>query len=341
MTKHLVAQIGCSPGRGRDHARAFTDNADRFHLVGLCDRDEERLKALSAEYPVAEAFTDAEEMLARTKPDVLCFVTPPQVRVELIELGIRHKVKAIAYEKPMADELTTARKVYDLCRKAGVKTIVSHQHKYGDHWRAVRKLVENGDLGEIRTIHATAKGPLLHLGTHLTDYMMYLNGGARVKWVVGHVHGAAKLNDPHPEPEYTMAQYEFENGVRGILECGELAPKHPGDNPFWVDAGAVVYGSEGQARAVIGSGWSALLRSSGEALGSPKGMVVPRDQARYIEELADWLDDPQKVHLCNGETTYHGFEAVMGACLSALEHRRVELPLEKVEPVIERMRREL
>ena len=51
MTKYRVGQIGCSPGRGKDHARAFTDNADRFDLVAICDRDEERLGKLSSEYP--------------------------------------------------------------------------------------------------------------------------------------------------------------------------------------------------------------------------------------------------------------------------------------------------
>jgi len=341
MTKYRVAQIGCSPGRGKDHARAFTDNADRFDLVAICDRDEERLGNLSSEYPGPETFTDAEEMLARTKPDVLCFVTPPQIRLELIELGVRHKVKAIAYEKPMADSLVTARRMRDMCREAGVKTVVSHQHKFGDHWRSVRRLVDNGDLGQIRTIHATARGRLLHYGTHLTDYMMFLSGGQRAKWVVGHVQGNGNLDDTHPAPDYTMAQFEFENGARGILECGELSPKQPGDNPFWLDAGVAVYGSEGHARAVVGSGWSAVLRSSAEALGSGEGMNVRRDQRRYIRELADWLDDPQKVHPCSGETTYHGFEVIMGACISALEHRRVDLPLQKVEPVIERLRTEL
>ena len=43
--------------------------------------------------------------------------------------------------------------------------------------------------------------------------------------------------------------------------------------------------------------------------------------------LADWLDDPRRVHPSNLETSYHGFEILMGLALSSLERRRVDLPI--------------
>ena len=340
MTKHRVAIVGCGP-RGRSHAEAFLEHADRFDLVALCDMDDERLQEAATELNVAAAYADADPMLAEHKPDVLCFCTLPPIRMPLVELGVKQGVKAIAYEKPMATTLADARRIQDLCADAGIKTVVSHQHKYGEHWKKVKQIVDSGEIGQVHTIRASAKGWLLQYATHLIDYMMFLNGGARVEWVVGHVHGGEKLTDSHPSPDYAMGQLGFDNGVRGFIECGTLAPDLPGENSFWKDAGATVYGSEGYAQAIVGWGWRAVTKSSG-FISCEGGFDVAHDQPPYIRDLADWLDDDAKVHPCNGDVTYHGFETAMAICLSSLEHRQVELPMDlPAEPLVERMKAEL
>ena len=340
--RHKVAVVGCGP-RGRDHAKAFSENADRFDVVAVCDKDAERLQSVSVEVGVSKTYTDADEMLSKERPEVFCFATLPDVRLPLVEPGVKHGVRAIAYEKPMATSLAEAQQIRDLCRQAGVKTVVSHQHKYGDHWRKVKEIIDSGEIGKVHTIHATAKGWLLQYGTHLMDYMMFLNGGHKALWVVGHVQGRDKLSDTHPSPDYSMGQFEFENGVRGIMECGTLAPDLPGDNSFWLNAGATVYGSEGYAQAIVGTGWRAVTKSSTGMISGEDCFDVAKDQPAYIRDLADWLDDPSKIHPCNGDVTHHGFEAVMGICLSALDRRMVALPIEATGDVsvIERLREEL
>ncbi len=340
MSRYSVALLGCGP-RGRDHAEAFLKNSDRFNLVALCDKDRERLQSVSSILNISKTYTNAEDMLSSEKPDVFCFATQPHVRFDLVELGVKHGVKAIAYEKPMATSLAEAQRIHDLCKEAQVKTIVSHQHKYGSHWRKVKELIDSGEIGKVHTIHATSKGWFLQYGTHLMDYMMWLNGKYRGLWVIGQVDGKGKLSDSHPSPDYIMGQIEFENGVRGIIECGTLAPDQPGNNEFWLNAGATVYGSHGYAQVIVGSGWRAVTKSSSGLISGPGCFDVAKDQPLYIRDLADWLDDPAKIHPCNGEVTYHGFEILMGICLSSLERRKINLPLKTSEPIIERLRREL
>ncbi|MFC1735748.1 Gfo/Idh/MocA family protein [Candidatus Hydrogenedentota bacterium] len=340
QNRYTVALLGGGP-RGIDHARAFLENTDRFELAGLCDRDEERLEGLCSLCPDARGHSDPDVMLEELKPDVFCFATPPAIRLELVELGVKHGVKAIAYEKPMAITLAEAKRINDLCNEAGVKTIVSHQHKYGKHWQKVKKIVESGDIGEVHTIHATSKGWLLHYATHLVDYMMFLNGGHRGLWVVGHAHGKNNIETHHPEPDYVMGHMEFDNGVHGIFECGDLAPDMPGENPFWLNAGITVYGSDGYAQVIIGSGWRAVTKSSSGTISGKGSYNVEYDQPLYIRDLADWLDDPAKVHPCNGEVSHHGFQLVMGACLSSLEQRKVTPPVETEDPIIARLAAQL
>jgi predicted dehydrogenase len=341
MPTYSAVVLGCGP-RGRAHAKSFAANADRFELRGLCDLDAGRMDKLAEELNTPpRQYTDAAAMLAAEKPDVFCFATQPNLRLALVELAIRHKVKAIAYEKPMATTLNEAKKICDLCRNAGVKQIVCHQHKYGGHWRKVKELIESGALGQVRTIHATSKGWYFYYITHLVDYTLWLNGGHPAEWIAGHIHGRGKLSDSHPSPDYVMGQVAFTNGVRAFLECGPLAPTR-GQEFFWYDAGATVVGTEGWAEVIVGGGWRALTKSSGGVIGSAEHVFRDvEDTIPHVRDLADWLDDETKVHPSNGDVSYRGFEISLALIQSALDRKLVKPPVDPSVPITERMSKEL
>jgi predicted dehydrogenase len=338
MKKYRVAIAGCGP-RGVSHAEAFLENGDRFELTAISDMDGARMAAVAQKLPVKlHCYDNTEMMLAEERPDVFCFCTQPNTRLELVEMGIRYGVKAIAYEKPMANDLATAKRMRDALRKANVFSIQSHQHKYGAHWRKVKQLVDTSEIGAVHTIHVTAKGWFLHYATHLLDYAMWLTGNTHGKWAIGHAHGREKLTDIHPSPDYVEGLVEFDNGVRCFLECGTLAPHYPyEDLGFWMDAGATVYGTDGYAQVIVGKGWRAATKSSSGMISGAGGFDPKLDQPPYIKDLAAWLDDPTRVHPCNGEVSYNGFELANGILVSALEHRKVTFPLEASEtPIMER-----
>ncbi len=330
MTQYTVAVLGCGP-RGDDHIWGFLSNPERFHLVGICDKDKERLQRISAKYPIEALYTDGDQMLSETKPDIFCFATLPAIRLPLIEMGLRHGVKAIAYEKPMALSLQEAHAITEKCRAAGVKTILAHAQKYGNHWLTVKEIVDRGDIGTVHTIHATAQAWLMQLGTHLIDYALWYNGYSPIDWVIGQAHGKGKLEDTHRSPEYVFAQLGFQNGVRGVIECGPQAPSFMDEAHFWVDDTVTLYGSHGYARVITGNGWEAVTRHSGGRILKGPGKYFPLwDQPPYQRELADWLDSPAKSHCCNGEISYHGYQAAMAICISSIERRLVKLPLETI-----------
>ena len=53
--------------------------------------------------------------------------------------------------------------------------------------------------------------------------------------------------------------------------------------------------------------------------------------------MALWLDDPARVHPCNGESAFKGFEILMAICRSAIERRKITLPLAPGENEIVRL----
>ncbi len=333
--KYTVAIYGAGK-RGKVHAETFRKDG-RFQVVAICGRNRERLEEAAQLAGSPEKYFDAARMLRETKPDIFCFCTPPAVRLPMVRLGVEHGCRLIAYEKPMATSYNEATEIMELCRKAGMKSVVSHQIKYGSHFQKVKELISSGALGRLHTVYGTTLGWLLQMGTHVVDYCRYFNNEAEAEWVLGQVQGREKLADSHPSPDYALGVIQFANGVRGIVEIGDLAPDIPEVEYFWHKVRIGAQGTQGFAEALIGGGWRAVTRDSGGPISGPGCWNAQLDQPPYIRDIAAWLDDPERVHPCNGESAYKGFEIVMAICRSAIERRPIRLPLEPAEPEIERL----
>jgi predicted dehydrogenase len=308
------------------HAKLFYRDK-RFKLVGLCDLDEERLKTAAPDCGNPQLYMDAERMLNDTNPDIFCFCTPPAIRKSLFELGIKYKVKLIAFEKPMSLNYDEAAEMTEMANAAGIKTVISHQQKYGEHYQAVKKIVDSGKLGRIQSIYGHTWGWYFHMVTHVMDYLRFFNGNAEADWVIGQADGREKLEDNHPSPDYAGGFIQFSNGVRGIVELGALSPDVPESEYPWHKGRFCVQGTEGFAEVIIGAGWRACTKADGYMEG-PGCFDYEKDGSQYIRDIALWLDG-EKVHPCNGDDTLKGFELSMALLRSAADRKMIHLPLKK------------
>jgi predicted dehydrogenase len=309
--------------RGIHHATAFKANG-RFEVVGVCDIDPARLDAAAAKFGAAKG-TDAQQLCASLKPDVFCFCTLPHLRSEMIRAGIEGGARLIAFEKPVALNTLEGFAVKKLLDESGVKAVVSHQHRYGEHYRKVKEIVASGALGRVHTVYGTASGWMTHMLSHLIDYMRWYNAEAPAEWVMAQAAGRGKLADLHPSPDYIGGFIQFANGVRGIVECGAGAPDVPEVDYWWRKCRIGAQGTDGFAEVLTGGGWRAVTKAG--ATSGPGCMNYDLDMPPYVQEIADWLDDDSKVHSCNFASAYTGFEIMMGLCRSAATGGQVALPL--------------
>jgi predicted dehydrogenase len=212
-----------------------------------------------------------------------------------------------------------------LLNESGLRAVVSHQHRYGEHYRKVKETIASGALGRIHTVYGTATGWMMHLLSHLIDYMRWYNGEAAAEWVMAQAAGHGKLADPHPSPDYIAGFIQFANGVRGIVECGAGAPDVPEVDYWWRKCRIGAHGADGFAEVFTGGGWRVVARDRMGA--GPGSMNYDLDMPPYIQDIAAWLDDPSQLHPCNFESAYQGFEIMMALCRSAAEGGQVALPL--------------
>jgi predicted dehydrogenase len=158
---------------------------------------------------------------------------------------------------------------------------------------------------------------------------------------MGQAAGLEKFSDVHASPDHIAAIIQFDNGVRGVIECGAGAPDVPEVDYWWRKCRIGAQGTEGFAEVLTGAGWRAVTRDSRGMISGAGCMDYGHDMPPYVRDIAEWLDDPSAVHPCSGESALKGFQIMMAACRSAVRRGRIPLPLGEGEPELDALRNAL
>jgi predicted dehydrogenase len=337
MSQYKVLVVGMGK-RGMHHAAAFNANS-KFKVVGICDIDQKRLDDAAPKLGSPEKSLDAAALAKKLKPDLFCFCTLPNLRLDFIKLGIASGAKLIAFEKPVAMSSHEGLQIKQALGQSGVKAVVSHQHRYGEHYKKVKEIVASGALGRVHTVYGTATGWAAHMLSHLIDYTCWFNNYEPAEWAMAQAAGRGKLADLHTSPDYVAGVVHYQNGVRGIYDCGAGAPDVPEVDAskeqkfWWRKARMGAQGSEGFAEVITNGGWRAVTKRGGYQSGAGN-MDYVEDMPPYVQEMADWLDDDKKVHPCAFANAYKGFEIMAALYRSAAQGGQIALPLTSGEDEI-------
>ena len=326
MSKSYTVMVVGMGKRGQHHATNFHANP-RFRVVGICDIKESLLVEPAKQFGNPRIGVDARAMAMELKPDLFCFCTLPDIRSDMIRIGLECGAKMIAFEKPVALTSEEGIRVRRLLDGSGVKAVVSHQHRYGRHYQAVRDVIASGGIGRIHTVYGCSQGWAAHMLSHIIDYSMWYNGYAKPLWVMAQAAGKNKFAEPkmHVSPDYIGGFVQFANGVRGVYECGGGAPDVPEVERWWGKNRIGAIGTEGYAEVYTGNGWKAVTKNG--VFAGDGCMDYKLDMPGYIQDMAEWLDDETRVHSCCFANAYMGFEVMMGMFRSAALGAQVPLPL--------------
>ena len=152
---YRVAILGCR-GRGRAAALAYHDHP-RTKIVGLCDLIEGRVDELGQQVDVNERFTNLNEMIDQTSPDIVAIPTGTEFHHGLCMAVLEHGVH-IEVEKPMCIDLVQADDVISKAELQGSKVAVHHQGRVSHAMQPLQYAVDEGKIGNIRYIYGSGKG---------------------------------------------------------------------------------------------------------------------------------------------------------------------------------------
>ena len=108
MKTYRVAILGCR-SRGTSAAKAYHAHP-RTEIVALCDLVQERLETLGNIVNVSAHFTDLDEMIRQTAPDIVAIPTATEAHYPLCMRVLEHGVN-IEVEKPLCIDLVQADEV--------------------------------------------------------------------------------------------------------------------------------------------------------------------------------------------------------------------------------------
>jgi len=334
-----VGIVGCG-FIGQKHVRGLLKMND-VQLSGVYDVLAGRMEGLVNEYrkngpttaQSVTAYTTYQEMLESSTIDVIAVTTPSglhsRIAMEVLQAG-----KHVIIEKPMTLSLQEARAILTLAEQVDKKVAVCHQKRFLPHLQFIRKVIEDGGLGQLiyggvsvfynRDNHyyqsATWRGTwrhdggvLLNQGIHDIDLLLWMMGNPDS--VQGNI---ARLSRPIETEDTAAAILKMSNGALARVEVTVCAAR---DAPH-------------ERVDIVGTQGSIAL--SGKMLESVEAWHVPQippPEYQLIEPYAALYADfhealrEQRQPFSDGQVGLKALETVFAVYESAQSGRAVQLPM--------------
>lgn len=191
MSRLKVGIVGI--GVGRLHVQGYQTLADEVEIAALCDADEARLKEFGDTYNIPLRYTDFKELFASGQVEAVSICLPnflhAPASIAALEAGLH-----VLCEKPLAESAASAQKVMDAAAKAPGKFMMCFNRRYRPDVRWMKEMLNSGRLGQIYQVRAgwiretgipagtgwfinkalAGGGPLIDLGVHMLDMVMWL-----------------------------------------------------------------------------------------------------------------------------------------------------------------------
>lgn len=180
-------------GIGRHHLAAYRALPHAVEIVALCDVNEARLNEVGTIYNVPRYFTDYNELFASGEIEAVSICLPNSlhapVSIAALEAGLH-----VLCEKPLAENLASGLKIAEAVAQASSKFMICFNRRYRLDVQWMKQILAQGLLGRVYQVKAgwvretgipgwggwflnktiAGGGPLIDLGVHMLDAVMWL-----------------------------------------------------------------------------------------------------------------------------------------------------------------------
>ena len=219
-------------------------NAENGELAAVCSRNMKRATEFADKHGAKRAYDSYAAMLDDSAVDVVYVGTPnwlhPQHTIEAARAG-RH----VLCEKPMANVEEDCVEMLEVCEEYNVKLGIDYQNRFHPAHVEVRRLLEEGHLGQVKVAKAqycqgflkghwggwrndpikAGSGALSATAVHAIDLLRFVLD-SEVETVSG---VCPTQTDYHEVDEMVYAILDFACGTFGVVVSGILAPRSDND----------------------------------------------------------------------------------------------------------------
>ena len=148
-----LAVIGLGAVTRNIHLPAYRQLKDRVKLVGGCDIDQAARTVVAATGTFPELFDNPEEMLGRTKPDVVSICTPPFLHFHQCLMALGHGCHVFC-EKPLAEDLSEIDAIVEAACLSQRFVVVNSQFPSMNIHQAAKHYINGPQFGRLLFLHA-------------------------------------------------------------------------------------------------------------------------------------------------------------------------------------------
>jgi predicted dehydrogenase len=196
---------------GRVHLEAVR-RLEFVEAVAIVGRNAEAAQRLGAGFSVPRISTDYREILRDPSIDAVHMCTPNAQHFPMAKEALQAG-KHVICEKPLATTLEEGEELVALAARQGVRNCVCHNLRYYPMVQQMRRMREDGDLGEILVVH----------GTYFQDWLLYdTDWNWRVDAKAG---GPSRCMADIGSHWFDMAEHV--TGLRVTSLCADLQTFHP------------------------------------------------------------------------------------------------------------------
>ena len=224
MGRLRVAVIGVG-NMGGTHARACSE-IPQCKLVAVSDVSIERAKAVAERYN-CKWYTSHKEMFKKEKLDMAIIAVPTSLHKNISLDALDHGLH-ILVEKPIAGTIKDAIEIINKSKEKSLKLAVGHIERFNPAVISLKKLIDDGDLGEVTTIYAKRVGVappqiidtniVVDVAIHDIEVINYIMGGSPDKI---YANGGKAIKDNMEDFVEVLMVYGKSSGV---LQCNWITP---------------------------------------------------------------------------------------------------------------------
>jgi UDP-N-acetylglucosamine 3-dehydrogenase len=317
VLKAAVIGVG---NMGKHHARLYS-RIPSAELVAVSDLSEQLGREIAGQFS-CKFYRDFREMLKKESIDVVSVVVPTRlhrdVAVACLEAG-----KHVLVEKPISDNIESAKRIIETARRKGVRLAVGHVEHFNPAVQKLKELVDAGKLGQVTSLMAKRVGlfppqikdanVVIDLATHDIGVFSYILGKEPTKIYAS--AGNALINKREDYAEIFLGY----NGTNGMIQVNWITPVKIRNLSVTGTKGYAELNYISQELTLYESRYERKFGDFGDFVvkfGEPKRIEVPIEKAEPLKlELESFLRAVEKGQepLVNGEVGLKTLEIALKA----------------------------
>ncbi len=167
-------------------------------LVAAVSRDQGRADGFARRFGARNAYADYDEMLGNPEVEAVFIATPNVFHPEQV-IAAAAAGKHVLCDKPLANDVDSAKRAVDACSKAGVRLGVNFHNRHLPWVQEVSRLIADGAIGDVEMVQVqvgsgprnydnwradpemAGLGTVHNVGVHGLDFLRVLLGAEAVE----------------------------------------------------------------------------------------------------------------------------------------------------------------